>query len=96
MFARDGHKCLVCGRAVKLDAHHVMDRHEMPNGGYVKENGISLCTVHNGAEASCHEKAEIFHISHGTSWYPGMHPNDLYKLIKSSYDLAIEASNALK
>ena len=27
---------------VPLDAHHITDRNEMPNGGYVKENGISL------------------------------------------------------
>lgn len=26
-----------------LDAHHITDRNEMPNGGYVPENGISLC-----------------------------------------------------
>ena len=37
VFERDGHKCLVCNRSdVKLDAHHIIDRHEMPNGGYVK------------------------------------------------------------
>ena len=40
VFERDGHKCKICGSNDKLDAHHITDRNEMPNGGYVKENGI--------------------------------------------------------
>lgn len=35
-----------------LDAHHITNRNKFPNGGYVKENGVSLCP-------SCHKKAEI-------------------------------------
>lgn len=51
VFKRDNHKCRVCfEKNSKLDAHHITDRNEMPNGGYCKENGISLCE-------SCHEKA---------------------------------------
>lgn len=97
VFDRDGHKCRICGRSVKLDAHHITDRRDMPNGGYVKENGISLCSVPSGdGQASCHEKAELFHVSHGKAWIPGLHPNELYKLIDSSYEKAAEASEALK
>lgn len=62
VFQRDGYRCVVCGtkgqdRQEKdeglpdLDAHHITDRHEMPNGGYVKENGATLC-------GECHIKAE--------------------------------------
>jgi len=40
---RDGNKCKFCPRTDSLDAHHITDRHDMPNGGYVKENGITLC-----------------------------------------------------
>ena len=41
VFERDGFKCRVCGNsALKLDAHHIINRDLMPNQGYVKENGI--------------------------------------------------------
>ena len=59
----------------------------MPNGGYVKENGISLCP-------SCHEKAEVFH-STGSA-LPGWSPDDLYARIGSSRELAEAASRRLK
>ena len=87
VFKRDGHKCKMCGEKVeKLDAHHITDRNEMPGGGYVKENGISLC------ENKCHLKAEKFHISGGQEWEEGFHPNDLYKKIGSSFDKAYSKS----
>jgi hypothetical protein len=70
----------------ELDAHHVTDRSLMPNGGYVKENGISLCP-------ECHIKAEVFH-STGTA-VEGYSPEDLYKKINSSYEKAVEASSKL-
>lgn len=92
VFSRDGHKCRGCGwtvfnEDVKLDAHHITDRNLMPNGGYVKENGISLCP-------GCHEKAEVFH-STGTA-LPGWSPSDLYQVIGSTYELAVKASERLK
>lgn len=87
-FKRDDFACRVCReRNEPLDAHHITDRNLMPNGGYVPENGISLCPV-------CHEKAEIFH-STGTA-LEGFAPNDLYNLISSSYDQAVKASERLK
>lgn len=92
VFSRDGLKCRICGRpkgVIKLDAHHITDRHEMPNGGYVKENGISLCEQH-------HVDAEVFHMFQGKKWHLDMHPNDLYKLINSSYEEAVKASEKLK
>lgn len=70
---------------VELDAHHITDRNEMPNGGYVKENGISLCP-------ECHKKAELYHTSNKTVWHPGFHPNDLYAKIHSSYEISTEMS----
>jgi hypothetical protein len=69
-----------------LDAHHITNRKEIVNGGYVKENGISLCP-------ECHQKAEVFH-STGTA-FPGYAPDDLYKKINSSHELAVEASKKL-
>ena len=70
----------------ELDVHHITDRNEMPNGGYVKENGISLCS-------ECHLKAEEFHqtgISH-----PGYSPEDLYQKIGSTKELAIQCAKAI-
>lgn len=78
---------MVCSAPIvkgETDAHHITDRNEMPNGGYVLENGITLCKY------ECHMMAELFHITDGEDWYNGMHPDDLYKLIGSSRDLAIE------
>ena len=91
VFSRDGNKCAIpgCGCTENLDAHHITNRTLMPNGGYVKENGISLCPDH-------HLMAEKFHISNGIEWHENMHPNDLYKLINSNYDLAVKCSERLK
>lgn len=107
-FDRDGYKCRWCGNGPihelpesVFDAHHILDRNSIEfngTGGYVKENGITLCKYdENGSEEnSCHMKAEKFHISEGVEWEEGMHPDDLYKLISSSRELAIEKSNNLK
>lgn len=92
-YKRDGFRCAVCNMKSsldkaeeELDAHHITDRNLMPNGGYVKENGISLCPT-------CHEKAEVYH-STGTA-VEGFAPDDLYKKINSTYEKAVEASNKL-
>lgn len=73
---------------VFLDAHHITDRSEIINQGYVLENGISLCE-------DCHLLAEEHHISQGKNWSEGFHPNDLYALIGSSKHQAIAASELL-
>lgn len=93
-YKRDGFRCAMChmksskDKAVEeLDAHHITDRSLMPHGGYVKENGISLCP-------DCHIKAEIYH-STGTA-HPGYSPDDLYKAINSNLEKAIAASEKLK
>lgn len=92
VFERDQKKCRGCGwtlfvDGIELDAHHITDRNLMPNGGYVKENGIALCP-------ECHKKAEVFH-STGTA-LPGWAPEDLYKMIGSTYEQAVKASERLK
>ncbi len=92
VFNRDKFTCKVCntkGSEEELDAHHITDRNEIVNGGYVKENGITVC------KDECHMKVEQFHISGGESWVEGLHPDDLYKLIGSSKELAISKSEKL-
>ncbi len=82
VFQRDRFTCVGCGftsspdlAREQLDAHHITDRNLMPHGGYVVENGISLC-------AACHEKAEVFH-STGTA-VQDWAPEDLYQRIGSN------------
>jgi 5-methylcytosine-specific restriction endonuclease McrA len=92
VFKRDGYACKKCGMKQaegKLDAHHIVDRTLMPNGGYVVENGITLC------DPTCHMLAEKYHISGGEDWEPGMHPDDLYAMVGSSYEKALAASERL-
>lgn len=84
----DGHETYHTGvpaeALVALDAHHITDRNDMPNGGYVAENGISLC------DAGCHVLAEVYHQT-GTA-HPGFAPADLYAQIGSSYEEACQSS----
>lgn len=87
VFDRDGYRCVTCGEgSTKLDAHHITDRKDMPNGGYVVENGISLCE-------GCHLKAEAYHAS-GEAM-TDFSPEDLYQRIRSTLDEAIIASEKL-
>jgi 5-methylcytosine-specific restriction endonuclease McrA len=90
VFKRDKNTCQVCGKKHEyvsgLDAHHITNRTLMPNGGYVKENGITVC------DGECHMKVEKFHITNGKAWEEGLHPDDLYKKINSSKELAVEKS----
>ena len=104
---RDGFKCRVCGEPgtdETLDPHHITDRHDLPNGGYVAENGITLCKktcgCHEQAEAalkSCigcmNENAEAgmcVDCEHGDRA-----PRQLYALIGSSFDKALKAAKRL-
>lgn len=88
VFSRDGHQCKKCESKDDLVAHHIIDRKEMPYGGYVKENGITLCPEH-------HAQAEMFHATGGKEFAEGTQPSDLLALIGSSEQLAREASENL-
>lgn len=87
VFLRDKNKCRKCDKPA-VDAHHIVDRHLMLKGGYVAENGISLCS-------KCHEQAEIFHRSNGMKLVAGFTPNDLFNIIGSSRENAEEACKRL-
>jgi hypothetical protein len=91
VFTRDNHQCVMCGKKGNIDAHHIQDRHLLPNGGYVLENGITLCA--GDGRDNCHWKAELYHST--AMSYPGYSPTDLYNKINSSIDLALEASMKL-
>lgn len=81
VYKRDNFTCRVCGEKRQekdLDSHHITDRSEIVNGGYVASNGITVC------KEECHMKVEQFHISGGVTWVDGLHPDDLYRMIGSS------------
>jgi hypothetical protein len=58
VFARDGCKCVMCGDPAE-DAHHILDRKLFPDGGYVADNGASVCNPCHmrceSTEIGCHE-----------------------------------------
>ena len=95
VFKRDKFRCVMCGLQATpqnvndiLDCHHITNRNKMPNGGYVKENGISLC------KDKCHLLAE--EVEQGLATHSGFEIHNLYSIVESSYDKAIYESNKLK
>ena len=93
VFERDCYQCVMCGLHGQdrqadhdeglptLDAHHIENRNKFQNGGYNILNGISLCD-------DCHIKAEAYHTT-GVA-VENFAPEDLYTLIGSSFEKAIE------
>jgi len=94
VFKRDKNECAICGdKWSKLDAHHITNRNEFENGGYVLENGVTLCDKVDG----CHFQAEKFLQTRdyiGASYE--ITPDGLYELIGSSFEKAVEADKKLK
>ena len=93
-FKRDKYACVMCGfksspeKAMEdLDCHHICPREHMPAGGYVADNGISLCQ-------RCHLKAEA--ILHNEYSDPDFSPFNLLEKIGSTYDKARAASKKLE
>ena len=118
VFKRDGYRCVMCGfqssselAEHELDAHHITPREDIPHGGYVKENGITLCDpTKSGGKLvdGCHYKAEDRLKAEG-EWerlgkplrpHEGLwgeySPIELYRKIYSSYEEALAASEFLK
>lgn len=58
VFARDGHRCVVCS-APAVDAHHLVDRKLWTDGGYYLDNGAAVCAIHHlqaeSTEISCED-----------------------------------------
>lgn len=75
---RDGNKCVICGASgVPLDAHHIIERRLWEDGGYILDNGASLCETHHrqaeSTELDCEtirEAAGIKKVVLPDGWYP--------------------------
>lgn len=96
VFAQSGYRCVVCGVAAPtrdpesvLDAHHITNRNEFPNGGYVRENGAALCKVGK----DCHRRAEAW-LQDGKG-EAGYDPDTLYRKVGSSREKAAAADARL-
>lgn len=83
VFKRDRNKCVFCDVKTELDAHHINDRDEMPGGGYVKENGITVCKKH-------HERCEAWYVDPVANYE--FSPTKLFSIIASSPELAYSSS----
>lgn len=82
---RDKNSCIICkAKNVELDVHHITNRNDIPNGGYVKENGASLCE-------DCHIQAEDY-LNGNLKVDKKYHPDNLYLLINSNKELAFKMS----
>ncbi len=49
ILARDGHKCVICGSSVGVNAHHLNSYHKSIYERYDIDNGITLCLKHHGS-----------------------------------------------
>lgn len=45
--SRDGNKCVVCGAAKYVQAHHLLPKERYPELKYELLNGVSLCVKHH-------------------------------------------------
>jgi len=70
----------------------------MPGGGYVVENGITLCDTQASPDReSCHQRVEramraYFSRDRGSYRDAGVFPFKLYRKVGSSYSRAIKAA----
>jgi len=79
---RDNNQCAFCDCKEDLDAHHITNRNYMPMYGYVISNGITLCNAH-------HALAEHYSRAILKESMEEFSPENLYKIIDSSYDKAL-------
>lgn len=86
VFTRDKHACVICAEmgtvvaGTPLQAHHITPRGLCPGGGYVVENGITVCERH-------HVDVEADTLRPGGILAPAL----LYKLIGTTQAQAFHA-----
>ena len=67
---RDNNQCRLCGVTEKLSVHHIIERKLWSDGGYYKNNGITVCP-------ECHLLTEAGFILPSKLWFK-MGINKLY------------------
>ena len=55
VFQRDNYKCVICGSAKKLNAHHLNGWHWYPQGRFDPNNAVTLCGDQNGCHMTFHK-----------------------------------------
>ena len=91
---RDRSLCAICKIPGNVEIHHITDHTQLPGGGYVRENGITLCKEHL-------EQAELYLRSESDEMEEdaelgALAPKKLYLKIGSNYDKALKASQRLE
>ena len=80
VFARDKHKCVICG-VVGQDAHHIMERRLFPDGGYYLSNGATVCAYHHMLAEQTILGVEALRIAIQVTHPalpPGYYPDEIY------------------
>ncbi|MFT5720622.1 MAG: hypothetical protein ACI9W6_000922 [Motiliproteus sp.] len=90
---RDHNHCVICKTQDDIDAHHITDRELMPGGGYVKENGITLCQEHIEMAEHQRQSDGVEVEVEGEDLFA---PSKLYIKIGSNYEKAFKASERLE
>jgi 5-methylcytosine-specific restriction endonuclease McrA len=86
---RDNNRCRACNfPANNLVVHHIINRKEIVNGGYVTSNGITLCE-------ECHWRAETA-LQAKEKYYLGYGETELFKKIGSSETIARSEASHVK
>lgn len=91
---RDRGLCAICKSPDNVEIHHITNHTLMPGGGYVRENGITLCKEHlEQAELYLHSESDALAEDAGLG---ALAPKKLYLKIGSNYDKALKACQRLE
>lgn len=67
---RDNWKCCVCGAKERLEAHHIIPKHERPDLSLNTINGITLChKCHRIAHLGSYSGDKRHHIMTNPEWF---------------------------
>lgn len=80
VFKRDDNSCVMCDchESDDIAAHHIINRNHIPYGGYVPNNGITLCS-------DCHLRAEDTYFGRSQYYDQDYTPDKLFMAIGSNW-----------
>lgn len=77
---RDGGRCVICGEPAE-EIHHILERKLWPCGGYVLDNGATLCPRHHLAAEQTRLACNLIRAAAGIraiALPPGLPPTSCY------------------